>query len=267
MGTATDVGVEPERYFFMHIPKTAGMTLYHRLVRCHGKALYPLPPDRGRLDAAADIDHLRRCFATHRSQIRVVVGHFPRCIDEVLGVPLTTFTLLRNPVDRTLSLLRQHKQQDQGSRYSSLEDVYANPVLLYGLIRNFMVKCLTATVDEIERGVMTMVQCDEGRLERAKHLLEHRIELFGLQEDFDTFCEELSSRFGWDLGDGALLANQTSAMDVSDDLRERIAHDSALDMQLYRFARDLLERRRSNDAAAAVATPLPIAGDLPPLGR
>jgi hypothetical protein len=267
MLSATDIGVEPQRYFFMHIPKTAGMTLYHRLVRCHGKKLYPLPQDRGRLDAAADIDHLRRCFATHRCQIRVVVGHFPLCIDEVLGVPLTTFTLLRNPVDRTLSLLRQHKQQGQGFHYSSLEDVYANPVLLYGLIRNFMVKCLTATVDEIERGVMTMVQDDEGRLERAKHVLEHRIELFGLQEDFDTFCDELSSRFGWDLGDGTLLANQTSAMDVSDELKERIAHDSALDMELYDFARDLLERRRSGDAAPTAGSALPTAGGRRRLGR
>jgi hypothetical protein len=28
-----DFGREPQRYFFMHIPKTAGMTLYHRLIR------------------------------------------------------------------------------------------------------------------------------------------------------------------------------------------------------------------------------------------
>jgi hypothetical protein len=267
MSSATDVGVEPQRYFFMHIPKTAGMTLYYRLIRCHGKTLYPLPPDRGRVDAAKDIDHLTRCFAMHRSQIRIVVGHFPRCIDAVLGVPLTTFTILRNPVDRTLSLLRQHKQQDQGFRDSALEDVYADPVLFHGLIHNFMVKCLTVTVDEIAQGVMTIVPYDEGRLEQAKHVLEHRIELFGLHEDFDTFCEELSSRFGWDLGDDALLTNQTSAMDVSDELRQRIAHDSTLDMQLYDFARDLLLRRRSRDAAATVASALPAAGDLGRLGR
>jgi Sulfotransferase family len=243
MGSATGVGVEPERYFFMHIPKTAGMTLYHRLIRCHGKTLYPLPPDRGRLDAAADIDHLTRCFATHRSQIRVVVGHFPRCIDEVLGVPLTTFTILRNPVDRTLSFLRRRKQREE-NRDRPIEDLYADPYLLHAWI----------------------VPYDEGRLEQAKRVLQHRIELFGLQEDFDTFCDELSSRFGWDLGDDSLLANQTSAMDASDELRERIAHDSALDMQLYQFAQDLLERRRSGDSAVTVGSALPPEGDLRQLG-
>jgi hypothetical protein len=257
---------EPERYFFMHIPKTAGMTLYHRLVRCHGKTLYPLPPDRGSLDAAADIDHLTRCFATHRSQIRVVVGHFPRCIDEVLGVPLTTFTILRNPVDRTLSFLRRRKQREE-NRDRPIEDLYANPYLLHGWIHNFMIKALTMTVPEMQRGVASMVRYDEGRLERAKQVLEHRIELFGLQEDFDTFCEELSSRFGWDLGDGALLANQTSAMDVSDELKERIAHDSTLDMQLYQFAQDLLERRRSSDAAVTVGSALSTAVGRRRFGR
>jgi len=259
-------GAESERYFFMHIPKTAGMTLYHRLIGCHGETLYPLPRDRGRLDAAADIDHLRRCFGTHRSQIRVVVGHFPRCIDEVLGVPLTTFTILRNPVDRTLSFLRRRKLREE-NRDRPIEDLYADPYLLHGWIHNFMVKALTMTVPEMQRGVASMVPYDEGRLERAKHVLEHRIELFGVQEDFDTFCEELSSRFGWDLGDGTLLANQTSAMDVSEELKERIAHDSTLDMQLYDFARDLLVRRRSGDATATVASGPPAMGDLRRIGR
>jgi hypothetical protein len=249
-------GAERERYFFMHIPKTAGMTLYHRLIRCHGKALYPLPPDRGRVEAAVDIDHLTRCFAMHRSQIRVVVGHFPRCIDEVLGVPLTTFTILRNPVDRTLSFLRRRKLR-QENRDIPIEDLYADPYLLHGWIHNFMVKALTMTVPEMQQGVASMVPYDEDRLEQAKHVLEHRIELFGLQEDFDTFCEELSARFGWDLGNDSLLANQTSGMDVSDELRERIAHDSTLDMQLYDFARDLLVRRRSGDAAATVGSAPP----------
>jgi hypothetical protein len=259
-------GAEPQRYFFMHIPKTAGMTLYHLLIGCHGETLYPLRPDRGRLDAAADIDHLRRCFAMHRSQIRVVVGHFPLCIDEVLGVPLTTFTILRNPVDRTLSFLRRRKLREE-NRDRPIEHLYADPYLLHGWIHNFMVKALTMTVPEMQRGVASMVRYDKGRLEQAKHALEHRIELFGLQEDFDTFCDELSARFGWDLGDGALLANQTSAMDVSDELKERIAHDSTLDMQLYHFARDLLERRRSGDAAPTAGSALPTAGDLPRIGR
>ena len=243
-------GAEPERYFFMHLPKTAGMSLFQRLIHHHGEqAVYPLPADRGRPGTYMSIDYLRDGFAVHGENLRVIAGHFPLCVDEILGVPLTTFTILRDPVGRTLSLLRQHQQQDREFRDSSLEDVYAKPVLLHGLIHNFMVKCLSVTVDEIERDVMTMVPYDQARLERAKANLEHRVELFGVQEDFEGFCRQLGDRFGWDLGVEPTYTNSTAVMDVSHELRERIAHDNALDMELYRFAKQQLERGRTTEVA------------------
>jgi hypothetical protein len=243
-------GAERERYFFMHLPKTAGMSLFQRLIHHHGeRAVYPLPADRGRSGTYMNIDYLRDTFAVHGDSLRVIAGHFPLCIDEILGVHLTTFTMLRDPVERTLSLLRQHQQQDQEFRDSSLDDIYANPTLLHGLIHNFMVKCLTVTADEIERDVMTMVPYDRARLERAKDNLEHRVELFGVQEDFDEFCRQLSHRFRWDLGIEPSYTNSTAAMDAPDDFRERIAHDNALDVELYRFAKELLERRRTAEVA------------------
>jgi hypothetical protein len=228
---------EPQRFFFMHIPKTAGMTLYHRLIRQHGAALYPLPSDRGQVDAAIDVRHVEERFRTHRHQIRVIVGHFPLCLGERLGVPLTTFTILRDPVERTLSFLRQ--RQVEGGRYGgrALEELYGDPYLLHGLIHNYMVKALTLTVDEMGEGVRTMVPYDEARLERAQHNLVHRVEVFGLQEEFEDFCERLAVRFGWDLGDPELIANRTRAVEVSDELRERIAFDNAFDVQLYEFAK------------------------------
>jgi Galactose-3-O-sulfotransferase len=239
----------PERYFFMHMPKTAGMSLFQRLIHHHGeRSVYPLPADRGRPGSYMSIEYLQDRFATHRENLRVIAGHFPLCLDEVLGVTLTTFTILRDPVERTLSLLRQHKQHDQEFRDASLEDVYADPALLHGLIHNFMVKCLTVTVDEIERGVMTMVPYDQARLERAKDNLENRVELFGVQEDFDEFCRQLGQRFGWDLGVEPAYPNSTAAMDVSDEFRERIAYDNALDVELYRFAKEL-EARRTAEVA------------------
>jgi hypothetical protein len=245
-GDGRNIEGEPQRYFFLHIPKTAGMTLYHRLIQCHGDTLYPLPPDRGSVEAAMDVDFLANCFSEFRDQIRVIVGHYPLCIDEVLGVPLKSFTLLRDPVERTLSFLRWRKQQIPHVHDVSLEDLYGDPYLLHAWIHNYMVKVLSMTAAEMQKGAVTMVPYDDVRLERAKHNLEHRIEVFGLQEEFEDFCRQLSSDFGWDLGEDVLLTNQTMPVDVSDELRERIAQDSALDVELYRFATDLWERRRAN---------------------
>jgi hypothetical protein len=49
-------------------------------------------------------------------------------------------------------------------------------------------------------------------------------------------------RFGWDLGDPDLTANRTQAVEVSDELRDRIALDNAFDVELYEFARRVLGR-------------------------
>jgi Sulfotransferase family len=243
--------VEPQRYFFMHIPKTAGMTLYHRLIRHHGDTLYPLPPDRGKPEAAIDLDHFRASFRANPAQIRIIVGHFPLCLDELLGVQLTTFTLLRHPVERTLSFLRQRQQLDTRYQGASLEEVYADPYLLHGLIHNYMVKALTLTMAEAQPDVRTMVPYDDSRLERAKHNLEHRVEIFGVQEDFDDFCRRLSQRFDWDLGEPAVRANRTEPVEVAAQFRERVAHDNAHDVELYDFATGLLNRGRRTGTPSA----------------
>ena len=54
----------------------------------------------------------------------MVTGHFPLCAAEVLGVPFTTFTLLREPVERTLSLLRHRRERRAGAGRASLEEIY-----------------------------------------------------------------------------------------------------------------------------------------------
>ena len=231
---------EPQRYFFMHIPKTAGSSLFRRLIRHHGEALYPLAGDRGSVDAAINVDFMETRFRSFRDQIRVIVGHFPLCLGERLGVPLTTFTVLRDPVERTLSFLRKRQLQVGPYHGRSLEDLYEDPYLLHGLIHNYMVRALTLTVDEMRDGVRTMVPYDEARLEQAKHNLVHRLEIFGLQEDFDDFCERLAARFGWDLGDSEIVANRTAPVETSSEFRARIAYDSAFDVALYNYARDLL---------------------------
>ncbi len=65
-------------------------------------------PDHGR--AAAHIPHLLlERWKARRDEIRVVTGHFPLCVTELLDADFATFTVLRDPVERTLSYLRHHR--------------------------------------------------------------------------------------------------------------------------------------------------------------
>ncbi|MEJ7582477.1 MAG: hypothetical protein WKF43_00025 [Acidimicrobiales bacterium] len=231
---------EPTRFFFVHLQKTAGTALYQRLREHFGTdAVYPTPGDQGSPRAVTDVDFLADRFRAHRHDLRVITGHFPLCTVEVLDAPFTTFTLLRDPVERTLSFLRHQKMVDERFQDRALEDIYTDPVL-QNLMRNHMVKMLAITATEMTAGLLTPMAVrteDEGAawLERAKISLAEGIDVVGLQEHFDDFCLQLAHRFGWDLGPPR-FANRTPPLPATDGFRDRIAVDNHLDVELYRHA-------------------------------
>ena len=228
---------EPPRFFFVHMQKTAGTALWRRLQReFEPTSVYPAPDDGKPPATVISVDHLLGRWNVRRAEIRMVTGHFPLCTTELLGVPFTTLTVLREPVERTLSYLRHHRETAPEHREASLEEIYADPVR-FELLHNHMVKMLSLTTDEMADGAMTHVEFTRARLARAEQCLQ-QVDVVGFQEDFDAFCTELTARFGWDLGE-PILMNRTTPMDVSDAFRERIAADNADDVELYEFARSL----------------------------
>jgi hypothetical protein len=71
-----------------------------------------------------------------------------------------------------------------------------------------------------------------------------RIDVLGLQNDFEGFCATLEARFGWPLG-VPFYANRTAPVDVSDAFRARIAADNAMDVELYEYAVELYRTRHA----------------------
>ncbi len=225
---------EPPRFFFVHMQKTAGTALWRRLHReFDPTSVYPAPVDGEPPATVISVDHLLGRWKARRAEIRMVTGHFPLCTTELLGVPFTTLTVLRDPVERTLSYLRHHREMAPEHREASLEEIYADPVR-FELLHNHMVKMLSLTTDEMTDGAMTRVEFTRARLERAEQRLR-QVDVVGFQEDFDAFCAELTTRFGWALGD-PIFMNRTAPMEVSDAFRRRIADDNADDVALYDFA-------------------------------
>lgn len=234
--------VRDRRFFFVHLQKTAGTTLFRRLKQQFGaEAVYPMPQYQGDVDAVIDVDLLVERFARHRDEIRVVTGHFPLCTGELLDADLVPFTLLREPVARTLSFLRHQRQVAPEFQGAALEAIYERPLMRDGLVRNHMVRMLSLSVAEMSNGMLTQVVVDHDRLERAKQNLIRRVDLFGIQEQFGAFCERLEQRYGWTLGP-MHVANQTEHVAVPDSLRRAIAADNEPDAELYRFAAEHWER-------------------------
>lgn len=219
----------------MHMQKTAGTALWRRLKQQFDpESVYPGPGDGQPPETVLSVAHLLDRWHARRDEIRIVTGHFPLCTVELLGAPFTTITLLRDPVERTLSYLRHHRETTPEDSDRSLEDIYADPVR-FELVHDHMVKMLSLSTDEMTNGLLSPVEFTRARLERAQQRLS-TVDVVGFQEDFDPFCTALTARFGWDLGD-PIFMNRSTPVDVSDAFRARIAHDNTLDIELYDFAR------------------------------
>jgi len=236
---------QPTRFFFVHLQKTAGTSLWMRLQRHFPREnLYPTLDSKGDVSAVIDVDELRRSWRLHREELRVVTGHFPLCTVELLGVPFTTMTVLRDPVDRTLSYLRHHRSTIAEDANRSLSEIYDDPFRFHGLIHNHMVKMLSMSTDEMTDGALTHIEFTTAHLDRAKANLES-IDVVGLQDDFESFCDELTRRFGWKLGRPTHTNRSEPAADDDDngDLHDRIVSDNALDLALWEHARKLVAAR------------------------
>jgi hypothetical protein len=237
---------EPERFFFVHMQKTGGTSLFMRTKRHFGEAgVYPDDTDGDVQDVAPQlmVPVLLERWPKRRDQIRLVGGHFPLCTRELLDADFRTFTVLRDPVERTLSYLRHHRELNRTDWDLTLEEMYEDPAHLMHFrhfIGNHMVKMLSLRTEEMTDGMMTLIDLDRGRLEQAKEALDDMEEL-GFQEDLEGFAQRLEQLWGWRLG-GPRHDQPTNPVKVPRSLRRRIAKDTALDGELYEYARELARR-------------------------
>lgn len=226
--------VPDDRFFFLHLQKTAGTALTRRLRHHFGdRAVYPGPGDGAPPESVLSVSHLLERWQARAPEIRMVTGHFPLCTTELLGTEFTTLTVLRDPVERTLSYLRHHREVTPEDGHRSLEDIYEDPVR-FELVHNHLVKMLSLRPREMTDGALTPVEFGPARLAEAKQRLG-TIDVVGFQHRFDEFCERLTRRFGWDLGP-SIFMNRSDETAVAESFRARIALDNADDLELFDFA-------------------------------
>ena len=235
---------DDRRFFFLHLLKTGGTSLYLHLPRVFGPAgVYPNASDGDPVTVAPQlvVDVLLERWAVRRDEIRIIAGHLPLCTTQLLDADFRTLTVLREPVERTLSFLRHHRETTPADRDLSLEAIYDDDFRFRSLIRDHMTKMLSLTPAEMTGGMLTHIDLDQGHLERAATNLEG-IEVVGIQERFDEFWAALRDDLGWDLGE-VTHANRTATTEAPEGLVERIVADNPLDVALYEHARRLVEQR------------------------
>ena len=246
--------------FFIHVMKTGGTTLLRHIAQnVLGDELYPHPELDIHDGGASAINfrhftlkYLCQLPADRRARIRVYVGHFPFVACELLGGPFRTMTLLRDPVARTISQLRQFQRAapwSDGTWQSPwearpLEEVYDDPAVFEPLVHNHQTKIFSMTVADEPTGYMQVIDVDAGRLALATENLA-KVDVVGLTERYDDFLHSVEAEWGWRLPPSR-KANVTPSDDgppVSESFRRRIEVDNAIDMELYERARSLVAKR------------------------
>lgn len=183
---------------FVHVPKTAGTSLRRMFQASLGRrAVYPSDADlrrRPRRDYPSTAEIL---LGLPRARpYRVLIGHFVGGIVRGLPVPHRVATMLRDPVQRSLSMLAHlHRQQGLAP-----ETVMGSEQLRTAHIADYQTRMLGADSDPDFNDV------SDACLERALRNLD-AFEFVGITERFTESCRLFDARFGTALSSRVQTSN------------------------------------------------------------
>ena len=240
----------PDRFFFVHVMKTAGTSFVRQLQQQFpAEAVYPFPAvdwiSPHDFDAYINIPRLLALTPERRAQVRMYTGHFPFYVTHEIDPTLTTLSVLREPVERTISVLKHFKRVEERFRPCSLETIYDDRQIFRFFVENHQTKVFSMVAADGEQAINCGMTLDDTRYERARENLA-RVDLLGLTETYDDFALEARRRYGWwpagvDLDTRTNVS--TEEWDVAPAFRDRIAADNAYDLALYDYARSLVRAR------------------------
>ncbi len=226
---------------FLHIPKTAGSTL-NTIVERQYKLAETYSIDSRRV--MESMEEFKQLPAQQLEKIKLLKGHMYFGLHEYLPTPSTYVTVVREPVDRVISMyyyiLREklHKHHKRTTRAKDLKeyifDVKAKQ-LNNGQTR------LLAGMDyfEVEFG-----NCTNAMLEAAKNNLRKYFSVVGTTARFDETLIILKQKLGWHLPLYArknVTNKRPKKEQIAQDTLDTIVELNQLDIELYRYAEIILQ--------------------------
>lgn len=221
---------------FVHIPKCAGTSIMGEMARQYR-------PDRiFRIYGETEerLEALRRLPPDEAAQIRAFGGHLPFGLDPLVAGPLTTFTLLRHPVERIVShhaFVLRHRETPMQARMvegvDTLEE-YVTRSPAAPLFNNGMVRYLGGDA------LGAMGPADADQLHTALDRIRDGTILVGLQERYPESLARFARTFGWrrvkpkraNVGADRAATSELPRATVT-----LIETHNALDLELYEEAR------------------------------
>jgi hypothetical protein len=247
---------EEKALVFLHIGKTAGSTLHAIIERQFApEVTHDLP----RIAPPRSIQEFFKLPESERRRIRLLKGHMPFGLHKYLSVPATYITMLRDPVDRFISLYyftlrmpgislyeeitsKQMSLADFAIKRASMGVTNDQTRLISGLEKVNSSLLSGAEMGSNFEGNEEVATAETLRV--AKQNLDNHFTLAGLSERFDESLLLLKREFGWKnifYVKRNVTKDRPAKQQVPREVIELIEKQNDLDVQLYEYARQKFE--------------------------
>jgi hypothetical protein len=231
------VPIMKKKYFFDHVPKTAGMSVHAAFKSILGSQ---------NVTPVIMMHHRQACL--DYKSYRMISGHVFFHPRETFSPDRYYMTLLRDPIDRALSHFyymqsNLHREGAGLAKWTNIRDyVFSNDESALAVISNYQTGHYVPMEWDGESNLSEMEQ-----LELAKKALD-RYDLVGSRdymEDFlNVFCYECALPPVMEIPRENVTPSRQGSSQVDQDVIERLRELNSADIELYRYATDCLLARK-----------------------
>jgi len=229
----------------LHIPKTAGTSLRHVVMRRYA------PPEVLILDGLhpeRDLDKLIAQTPEQQQERKFISGHIPWGISTKLSMDPAYITCLRDPIERMISLYYYSKRTT---------DHYLHRTIMQSSLSldDFLQSSLSTELMNGQTRLLAGLNpispepCTEEIYQTALHHLEKDILLAGLSSHFDETLLILTRKMGWTTPPfyRALNVRKTKAgtENISEETRKIFLKNNTFEQDLYQQVRARYEREKA----------------------
>jgi hypothetical protein len=214
-----------------HIPKTAGTSLRTLVARFHADAVFAYRRELAL--GKPDIEFVKAFRA--QAKPAVVIGHFSYSVHRLLGVPPRYATVLRDPVERVVSLYRHHRARADSPFAAHFRAGMTLRTFVSAAIteetNNHMCRCIAGVAPDAGPVIN-----DRWLLDLALHNLRRDYVMIGFVEKFAELLGGLAQQLAWgpfempweNLGCGPPI-------ELDEPTRAAIVDKNSLDIALYEY--------------------------------
>lgn len=224
---------------FLHIPKTAGTTLYTIMDRQF--SLKRTITVYGELDHLEKVKQAKALSSDLKNKIELVKGHTYLGWDKFLPQKVNYFSLLRNPINRFISHYYYIKNLPTHPLYNFIRD---NDISLadFALIKgedNGQTRFLATIIDDGKIEYKDR-ECSSEILQKAKENIQKYSITLGIVEEFDKSLLLLKKKFAWN-NIFYIVKNKNksrlSAREIPEQTYKLIEKQHQFDLELYEHSK------------------------------